>query len=85
MYLQEILKIKTIHIFKIKNGKKSLVESKEHQPFLMMFLTKNILDTKLNCGLYRFNNQHVYLENIQSKISTDYAKIKDDDDCTVVF
>lgn len=31
--------------------KKSLVESKEDQPFLMMFLAENILDTKLNCGL----------------------------------
>lgn len=52
MYLQEILKIKTIHIFKInKKMKKSLVESKEDQPFLMMCLAENILDTELNCGL----------------------------------
>lgn len=43
-----------------------------------------VLATKLNCCLTFFSNQHVYLEKKLSKISTDYAMIKDDDDCIVV-
>ena len=49
---RKFLKLKQyIYLKKIKKMKKSLVESKEDQPFLMMCLAENILDTELNCGL----------------------------------